>query len=728
LSSIRYERDADGIVVLTLDDPYASVNTMNDGYVASMSDVLDRLAGELDLVTGIVVTSAKKTFFAGADLKRLVEVTAADAPAVFERIELVNAQLRRLETIGRPVVAAINGSALGSGLGIALACHRRIAVDDARSGIGFPEVTLGLIPGAGGITRTVRMLGLQDALTNVLIRGRVMKPARALVAGLVDALVNTTDDLVVVARRWILDSRGDAAAAVQPWDRPGYRLTGGAPGSRQLTELLPALPPMLRRQLKGAPYPAPRAIVSAAVEGAQVDFDTATRIEARFLTGLVTGQVFKNMTQAFFFDLNHINAGGSRPPDVPRFAAARVAVVGAGMMGAGIAHCFARAGVDVRLKDISAGAAERGKAQARRLLDQQVTRGRLSPADRDRTLNRITPTARTTDLAGCDVVIEAVFESSELKRSVFAEIEDVVAPGALLCTNTSTLPITGLATAVRRPVDFIGLHFFSPADRMPLVEIIEGAETSPEAVAKAYDIVRQIEKTPIVVNDSRGFFTSRVFGMLVMEGAAMVGEGVPPATVEHAATMAGFPAPPLAMIDEVSLRLPLEIQAEADRDRSRPDDSEPGGPATFGNRAGLAVVRRMVEEFGRPGKSSGAGFYDYPPGGSKRLWPGLREHFGPWPAAVDVAELQDRMTFVMSVETIRCVEEGVLTSTPDANIGSILGIGFPARYGGALQFANQYAGGLAGFARRAQELADRYGPRFAPPALLAAKAADGERF
>jgi 3-hydroxyacyl-CoA dehydrogenase / enoyl-CoA hydratase / 3-hydroxybutyryl-CoA epimerase len=492
---------------------------------------------------------------------------------------------------------------------------------------------------------------------------------------------------------------------------------------------------LLRQRLKGAPYPAPRAILSAAVEGAQVDFETATRIESRYVTQLVTGQVFKNMTKALFFDLGHINAGGSRPKEVPGFAATRVGIVGAGMMGAGIADAYARAGVDVVLKDLSRDVAEKGRSRAIALLDRQVAKGRLTGERRDQIASRIRPTDSMADLAGCDVIIEAVFESNDLKQQVFSEVQKVVDGMTLLCSNTSTLPITGLATAVQRPDDFIGLHFFSPVDKMPLVEIIRGEKTSDETLARGYDIVRQIKKTPIVVNDGRGFFTSRVFGALVMEGAAMVGEGIPPATVEHAATTQGFPAPPLAMIDEVTLTLPMKIQAEAASTRN--GDSANGGPGrtgTFGNKAGIAVVERMVDEFGRTGKAAGAGFYEYPTGGPKYLWPGLVEHFGrPHSgngngARVDLVDVQERFTFIMAIETIRCLEEGVLTSTADANIGSIFGIGFPLLFGGALQYVNQYDGGLSGFVHRAERLAATYGQRFAPPELLLTMAAAGDRF
>ncbi|WP_350276627.1 3-hydroxyacyl-CoA dehydrogenase NAD-binding domain-containing protein [Kribbella sp. HUAS MG21] len=709
---IEWKNDA-GVVTLTLNDPDASANTMNDAYVEAMGRTVDRLVAEKALLKGVIVTSAKSTFFAGGNLQMLSRIQPSDAAQVFETIELVKRQLRTLETLGVPVVAAINGSALGGGLEIALACHHRIVADDSRIELGVPEVTLGLLPGGGGVTRTVRMLGLQDALMKVLLQGQRMKPAHALSVGIVDEVV-PADDLLAAARRWITTYDGDAK---QPWDRDGYKIPGGTPSSPKLAAFLPAFPANLRKQLKGAPYPAPRAIMSAAVEGSQVDFETASRIESRYFVSLATGQIAKNMIQAFFFDLQSINAGGSRPSDVPKYTARKVGVLGAGMMGAGIAYVCAKAGIEVVLKDVSLEAAEKGKTYSEKLLAKQVAKGRTTAADVEAFLSRITPTADPNDLAGCDLVVEAVFEDTGLKQKVFAEIAGVVEPDALLCSNTSTLPITSLADGIDRPDDFIGMHFFSPVDRMPLVELIAGAKTSDRAIARAYDVVRQLRKTPIVVNDSRGFFTSRVFGTLVMEGAAMVAEGVDPVTIERAATLAGFPAPPLAMLDEVTLTLPQKI-----RDAARAAGDSAGA---FDDHPGMAVTDRLVNEFDRRGKAAGAGFYDYPADGPKRLWPGLREHFAQR-SDVPLIDLQERMLFAMALETVKCLDEGVLRSVPDANIGSIFGIGFPPLHGGALQYVNAY--GLEAFADRARELAATYGARFEPPASLLRKAAAGEIF
>jgi 3-hydroxyacyl-CoA dehydrogenase/enoyl-CoA hydratase/3-hydroxybutyryl-CoA epimerase len=706
----------DGVVTLTINDPDASANTVNDAYIAAMGKTVERLQAEKDSLKGVVITSAKKTFFAGGNLEMLSQIQPEHAAEVFATIEEVKRQLRVLETLGVPVVAAINGAALGGGLEIALACHHRIVADDNRIEIGVPEVTLGLLPGGGGVTRTVRMLGLQDALMKVLLQGQRMKPAHAKSVGLVDEVV-PADELLATAYKWIEDFEGEAK---QPWDRDGYKIPGGTPASPKLAAFLPAFPANLRKQLKGAPYPAPRAIMSAAVEGSQVDFATASRIESRYFVSLATGQIAKNMINAFFFELQAINAGASRPADVPQYRARKVGVLGAGMMGAGIAYVCAKVGIEVVLKDVSLEAAEKGKAYSEKLLAKQLQKGRTTAGKVEEFLSLITPTADPNDLAGCDLVIEAVFESEELKQKVFAEIAGVVEPDALLCSNTSTLPITSLADGIDRPDDFVGMHFFSPVDRMPLVELIVGEKTSERALAQAYDVVRQIKKTPIVVNDSRGFFTSRVFGTLVMEGAAMVAEGVNPVTIERAATQMGFPAPPLAMIDEVTLTLPMKI-----RDAAR---AAGGSAGAFDDHPGMAVAERLVTEFDRRGKAAGAGFYDYPADGPKRLWPGLWEHFVKDEVEPPLIDLQERMAFAMSLETVKCVEEGVLRSTADANIGSIFGIGFPPLHGGALQYINAYAGGLAGFAERARALAAEYGERFNPPALLVQKAEAGEKF
>ncbi|MEV0532034.1 3-hydroxyacyl-CoA dehydrogenase NAD-binding domain-containing protein [Kitasatospora sp. NPDC050463] len=717
-TTIRWEQDQDGVVTLVLDDPTHSVNTMNEAFTADFDATVERLAALGDDLRGVVITSAKKTFFAGGDLRMLSAARPEDAAAVFEKSMRIKRALRRLETLGKPVVAAVNGSALGGGLEIALACHHRIALNVSAARIGLPEVTLGLLPGGGGVVRTVRLFGITDALLKVLLQGRQYRPEQALQHGLVHELVDTPEELTARARAWIEAN----PTAVQPWDVKGYKIPGGTPATPALAANLPAFPSNLRKQLAGAPYPAPRNVLAAAVESAQVDIDTAMVIEARYFTELACGQTSKNMIQALFFDLQAVNSGAGRPQGVERRTVRRVAVLGAGMMGAGIAHTCAKAGIEVLLKDVTIEAAERGKAYSAALLDKAVARGRSTAAQREELLARITPTAEAADLAGCDAVIEAVFENPELKQKVFQEIEGVVAPDALLCSNTSTLPIGLLAGGVGRAADFIGLHFFSPVDKMRLVEIIRGPQTGDEALARAFDLVRQIDRTPIVVNDSRGFFTSRVIGQFINEGVAMVGEGVDPSSVEQAAAQAGYPAKVLSLLDELTLTLPRRI-----RDEYRRAVEEAGG--TWTAHPADAVVDRMVDEFGRPGRSGGAGFYEYGEDGRRgRLWPGLREHFTSSDAAVPFEDLKERMLFSEALDSVRCLEEGVLTSVADANVGSILGIGFPAWTGGVFQYINGYEGGPAGFAARARELAAAYGERFAPPALLERIAAEGRTF
>lgn len=725
-TAVHYERDADGIVILTMDDPTASANTMNEIYQRSMQAAVGRLYDEREDVTGVVVTSAKKTFFAGGNLKLMSQATKDDAPRIFAEVEAVKATLRKLETLGKPVVAAINGAALGGGLEIALACHHRIAVDDRKVKIGLPEASLGLLPGGGGVTRTVRMLGLQSALMDVLLQGPQFNPEAAKGKGLVDELVATRDDLVPAAKAWI---KANPEGGVQPWDAPGYKMPGGNPKSPALAQFLPAFPALLRKQLKGADYPAQKAILSAAVEGATVDVDTASRIESRYLTTLIVNQNSKNMIQAFFFDLQAINAGSLRPQGIEPWQATKVGVLGAGMMGAGIAYVCARAGMQVVLKDVAQENADKGKAYSEKINAKAVERGKLTQEKSDELLGRIHPTDDYADLAGCDLVIEAVFEDPSLKHQVFAEAAKHVDADALLCSNTSTLPITELAEGVDRPADFIGLHFFSPVDKMPLVEIIRGKETSDAALAKAYDVVQQIRKTPIVVNDSRGFYTSRVIGFMVNEGLAMLAEGVHPVTLERAATQAGYPVGTLQLSDELNMELMAKI-GKATKDAAERD----GTP--YEEHPGSAVVAKMIE-IGRPSRLKGAGFYEYDENGRRQgLWSGLGEVFPVAEQQIPLRDVKDRILFLEALETAKCFEEGVITSAAAANIGSIMGIGFPPNTGGAAQFMTGYQDpedtdapiGLAAFCARADELADAYGERFRPSAYLRDLVAKGESF
>ncbi|OPX12047.1 3-hydroxyacyl-CoA dehydrogenase NAD-binding domain-containing protein [Mycobacterium sp. AT1] len=710
-NTIQWDKDADGIVTLTLDDPTGSANVMNEHYTESMHNAVTRLVAEQDSITGVVIASAKKTFFAGGDLKAISLVTADSAGEFFATAEAIKADLRKLEKLEKPVVAAINGAALGGGLEIALACNYRIAADTKGVVIGLPEVTLGLLPGGGGVARTVRMFGIQKAFTEVLSQGTRFRPAKAKDLGLIDELVGSVEELVPAAKAWI---KANPEAHTQPWDAKGYKMPGGIPSSPALAAVLPSFPALLKKQLKGAPVPAPRAILAAAVEGAQVDFDTASRIESRYLTQLAAGQTSTNMIQAFFFDLQSINAGGSRPDGIGKTPITKIGVLGAGMMGAGIAYVSAKAGFEVVLKDVTIEAAQRGKAYSEKIEAKALQRGTTTQERSDALLARITPSADPADFAGVDFVIEAVFENPELKHTVFQEIEDIVEPNALLGSNTSTLPITGLATGVKRQEDFVGIHFFSPVDKMPLVEIIKGEKTSDEALARVFDYTLAIGKTPIVVNDSRGFFTSRVIGTFVNEAMSMLGEGAEPASIERAGTQAGYPAPPLQLLDELNLELLKKVSVQ-----NQAGAEELG--QVYNLHPGELIVDKMLE-IGRPSRLKGAGFYEYVDGKRTGLWSGLREAFNSGSTTIPLQDMIDRMLFAEALETQKCIDEGVLITTADANIGSIMGIGYPAWTGGSAQYIVGYEGplgtGKAAFVARTEELAARYGDRFTPPASL----------
>ena len=708
MSAIQYLKNDDGIIILTLDSPNQSANTMNGDFRVALENIVSKLKSETS-ITGIIFRSAKKTFFAGGDLDELIQARLEDATPFFEMIQKMKAEFRYIETLGVPVVAALNGTALGGGWEIALGCHARIALNDPKTKFGLPEVTLGLLPGGGGIVRMVRLLGLQNAFP-FLMEGKQFGVDKAKSLGLIQDIAETPEELMDKAIAWVKEH----PKSQQPFDVKGYKIPGGDPKTPAVAQMLAIAPAMLRDKTKGC-YPAPEAIMAAAVEGAQVDVDTALTIESRYFTYLATGQISKNMIGTFWHGLNAIKAGASRPKDVAKWQASKVGVLGAGMMGAGIAYSTAIKGIPVVLKDVSVENAEKGKAYSQKLLDKKVSQGRMTAEKRDQVLSLITATASAEDLKGCDLIIEAVFENQELKAKVTQEAEVFLVDGGVMASNTSTLPITGLANASKDQANFIGLHFFSPVDKMQLVEIIKGKNTSAETLAKAYDYVQQIGKIPIVVNDSRGFFTSRVFGTFVQEGLRLLHEGVHPARIEMAALKAGMPVGPLAIQDEVALTLSEHVanetrkalQAEGkDLPRSGADD----------------VIQTMIHTFDRKGKAAGAGFYDYPEGGKKHLWDGLNH----WKQDVGISEQEmiDRFLFVQSLDTLRCYEENVLESVIDANIGSIFGIGFAPWTGGAIQFLNQY--GLDKAVQRANELEAKYGERFKAPQRLVESVPSGQ--
>jgi 3-hydroxyacyl-CoA dehydrogenase/enoyl-CoA hydratase/3-hydroxybutyryl-CoA epimerase len=698
MQAIRYELDADGTATLTFDEPGSPVNTMTLQWQADMIAAVDQVLRDKERVKGVLLASSKTTFFAGAELKGVLKLTAADAAEGFRRIEALKKSFRKLETMGRPVVALLNGAALGGGWEVALAAHARFALDDRKIQFGTPEVSLGLIPGATGITKTVRLLGLMGAHP-YLVEGKLFNPRQAVELGMVQGLGASIEELRTLALAWIAEHPDP----VQPWDRTDYKMPGGTPANPKIAAGLVVAPAMLAAKTRGH-YPAPQAILETMVEGAMVDYDTATRIESRKLAKIMVGQNAKNMVTAFFFNLNAIRSGKSRPGTFPKWKPAKVGVLGAGMMGAGIAHANASRGIACVLKDVSLEKAVYGKAYSEKLASKAVTRGRINELQKAQLLSLVTPTADAADLKGCDLIIEAVFEQRELKARVTQEAEPMLARDGVFASNTSTLPISGLARASKAPERFVGLHFFSPVDRMKLVEIIRGKETADETIARAYDYVLEIGKTPIVVNDSRGFFTSRVFGTFVMEGVAMLAEGLPAPLVEHAGLAAGMPVGPLAVIDETSLSLSVHVM-----EQTRADLAAEGKP--FEADAGQRLIELMVKELKRPGRAGGGGFYDYPAGQPKTLWPGLKTHFEKTGAHAAVAELSQRLLYRQAIETARCLSEGVLTSTHDANIGSIFGIGFPAWTGGAMQFI--YSEGVATFEANAAALAGKHGSRFA---------------
>ena len=699
MKTIRYQIQ-DGIATLTFDEPGSPVNTMCQDWQRDLTEVTAQVVKDKEEIKGIILASSKTTFFAGADLKGTMRLTAADAPAVFREIEQTKKNFRTLETLGKPVVTCLNGAALGGGWELALVGHYRVAVDDRKIQLGMPEITLGLIPGATGITKTTRLLGLMGAQPYIL-ESKLFNPREALELGLVHELVADAGQLRDKALAWIAAN----PVAVQPWDDTAYKMPGGLPSNPKIAGALAVAPAMIKKTSRGL-YPAPEFALAAMVEGALVDYDTATRIESRYLAKLIVSPVAKNMINTFFFNLNAIKSGQSRPKGTPRYKPAKVGVLGAGMMGAGIAYVQASRGIATVLKDVSVEKADTGKAYSVKLTQARVDKGRMSPHEQAELLARITPSDKASDLMGCDLIIEAVFEQRALKASVTRQAEPMLAPGGFFASNTSTLPISGLATASARPEKFVGIHFFSPVDKMKLVEIIRGAKTDDETVARAFDYVQALGKIPIVVNDSRGFYTSRTFGTFITEGTNMLSEGIPAPVIENAGIQCGMPVGPLAVNDETALSLSVLVL-----DQTRADYLAEG--KSYQAPPGQLLVERMVKELKRPGRTGGGGFYDYPAekGAKKTLWPQLKTLFEKPGQAWDLQDVKDRLLYRQAVETARCLSEGVLATVHDANIGSIFGIGFPAWTGGAMQFI--YGMGVAQFMQRADELAGRFGPGFA---------------
>jgi 3-hydroxyacyl-CoA dehydrogenase/enoyl-CoA hydratase/3-hydroxybutyryl-CoA epimerase len=714
--AITYEKDSDGIVLLTLDMPDHSANVLNDVFFEAFSKTLDKLEAD-ESATGAILISGKKLWIAGADIDR--SFNSQDPAHFFEMSEQLKADLRRLETIGKPVVAALNGTALGGGLEVALSCHYRVAIDNDRIKFGFPEVGLGLLPGAGGVVRTVRLIGLQNAM-EWLSQNKKYTPKKAIKGGMIHALATDQKDLLAQSKAWIKANPEGRA----PWDADErYKIPGGNPSAPRIAQMLAVAPAMIRKETKGI-YPAPAAIMAAAVEGAQVDFATACRIESRYFAQLGSGQISRNMISAFWTQLNQIKKGQSRPKDIAPQSSKKVGVLGSGLMGHGIAYVTAAAGMEVVMTDKDQQSADKGKERIGAILTKQVERGRMAQEKSEQILGNINATPEYDNLAGCDLIIEAVFENRALKASVTKAAEVAMEQSGVFASNTSTLPITGLAEASSRPQKFIGLHFFSPVDKMQLVEIIVGEKTDDETLAKAFDYVLAIGKVPIVVNDSRGFYTSRVFSTWSNEGMKMLLEGQHPHAIEMAGLQAGMPVGPLAVMDEVSLGLADHIRKQTIEDFQASGQPDTALAAAQRGDHSAPVIDKMLS-LKRPGRAGGGGFYEYSEKG-KTLWPELTSIFMNGQPQLPQQEMIDRIIYIQAVETARCMEEGILRNTADANLGAIFGWGFAPQHGGPLQFINGC--GLQNFLDRANELAAAYGERFVPPQLLVDMAARDETF
>ena len=707
---LNYSTDAEGIATVEFDYPDKSQNILNAKSMGAYADAMQKALAD-PAVKGIVVASAKKDFIAGGDLAELGAAT--EAAAFHAAISAWHKLMRAVELGGKPVAAALNGSALGGGMELALGCHYRVAADNPKARFGFPEVTLGLLPGAGGTQRVPRLCGMMAAAP-LLMEGRRIKAADAQKTGLVHAVVPAGEERKA-ARQWVADSLAGGSKPLQPWDMKGFKIPGGGPNTPSGMQMLMAANAMLREKTCDN-YPAPRHILSCVYEGLSTNLDTGLAIEARYFTNLVMSPVSKNMIRSLFFGMQEANKLASRPAGIPQQKYSKIGMLGAGMMGAGIAISTATAGIDIVLLDTTQEAADKGKDYARKQWTRQVQRGRMTGGAMEALLARIHPTASYADLAGCELVIEAVFEKREIKAAVTKQAEAVLAPDAIFASNTSTLPITGLAEASVRPANFIGLHFFSPAEKMPLVEIIVGKATSEATLARSMDYVRAIGKTPIVVNDSRGFYTSRVFGTYVSEGMALLEEGVPPALIDRAGLIAGMPVGPLAVADEVSIELIYKVAQQTGADLG----------SAYVERAADRVAGKMVAGLGRLGRKSGAGFYDYPADGPKHLWPGLAQQYPVKAQQPTLEEIVERLILVQSVETVRCLEEKVLRAAIDADVGAILGWGYPPFRGGPIGWLHTL--GVGESVAAMDRLAARHGPRFAAPQSLRDMVARSECF
>jgi 3-hydroxyacyl-CoA dehydrogenase/enoyl-CoA hydratase/3-hydroxybutyryl-CoA epimerase len=722
MANFKLDVDGDKIALITWDMADRSMNVITTGVIEELGALVDKITAD-PAVEGVVVTSGKDAFCGGADLTmlesmgtvfaNLVRTKGEEVAAafVFDESRKLSQVYRRIETCGKPWVCALNGTAMGGGFEFALACHHRIAADNPKTRLGLPEIKVGLFPGAGGTQRVARMIPPADAL-QFLLKGEQLKVDRAKAMKLIDAVVPQAD-LIKAAKDWI-KAGGKAKAA---WDTEGFRLPGGPVYSKAGMMTFPAANAIYRRETYDN-YPAARAILQVVYEGLQVPFDTALRIESRWFAKILRSPQAAAMIRSLFVSMQELNKGARRPANEAPTSLKKIGIVGAGFMGAGIAQVSAAAGLQVVLIDRDQETADKGKAGLHKALSDRVMKGRMKGAERDEWLARISPSADYGALKDCDLVIEAVFEDRKVKSEVIAKIQAVIGDNAIFASNTSTLPISSLASEFKDPARFIGIHFFSPVDRMMLVEIILGKQTGNKALAAALDYVRVIRKTPIVVNDSRGFYTSRVVGTYIREGHLMLTEGVPAAMIENVGRMAGMPVGPLALNDEVAVDLAWKILKATEADL--------GAKAVDARQKTL--LREMVEKRGRFGRKNGKGFYDYPANGPKKLWPDLVDFQLKKldPDKIDIEELKLRLLGIQALETSRCFEEKVLTDVREADVGSILGFGFAPFSGGTLSWIDMM--GTKRFVELCRKLDKKYGARFAPNKLLIDLAQHNEGF
>ena len=701
---LSFSVDADGVGTLTINQTENSANLFSEEFIARYIEVAQQAIAD-ENVKGVIVTSGKPIFMAGADLNALLE-DITDKKAFTDNLMQLHRSLREIETGGKPFVAAINGTALGGGLELCLACHHRIAINSTKIKLGFPEIKVGLFPGAGGTVKAPYLLGIQTALM-YLLQGIEARPPKALKDGLIDAVAENEEEMMAAAKKFILETPNP----VQPWDNKKHRIPGGALWTPNGVQTMVGASGNVGKLTHGN-YPSAQKIIKVIHDGIQIPVDRALEIEARNFTHAVCTKEAKNMIRTGFFAIQDAAKGKARPKDEPKYEINKLGILGAGMMGAGIAYVSAKAGMDVVLKDVTVEGAEKGKAYSSMLLDKAIAKKRSTPEKKETLLAKITPTDDPNAVEESDLIIEAVFENVELKDRVTKETEAVLGKDKVYGSNTSTIPISLLAKSSARPENFIGIHFFSPVDKMPLVEIIVGEKTEDKAIAAAVDYTVAIKKVPIVVNDSRGFFTSRCFGTFVSEGMFLLEEGVPAPMIERVATKIGMPVGPLAVHDEVSLTLSVHIF-----------ESDPSEKKAFEKRT-YNLVKNLVENHQRTGKKDGAGFYDYPKGGQKKLWAGLKEIFSPKPGAIEEEEVKKRLLHRQVLESYRCLDEGVLRSTTDGDIGSILGWGFPIFTGGALSYIDYV--GMDNFIEDCDRFKAAYGEHWEVPQSLRDLASAGK--